>query len=82
MCKQLINRGCDPLVVDKGKKTATSTARASNHYHVVEYLNMFKKEKNIKGKSNSESMQIDKKVGKKKEVSKNDYMLVYTGSNG
>ncbi len=43
MCKQLINRGCDPLVTDKFKKTASAIARASNHYHVVEYLNMFKK---------------------------------------
>lgn len=70
------------MVVDKFKKTAASLARASNHHHVVEYLNLFKKEKNMKGKSNSESMQIDKKVGKKKEVPKNEYMLVYTGTNG
>jgi hypothetical protein len=82
MCKQLINRGCDPLVADKYKKTAASVARAANHFHVVEYLNMFKKEKNQKMKSNSESMQIEKKGGKKKEAPKNEYMLVYTGGNG
>ena len=65
MCKQLINRGCDPLVVDKFKKTAATFARVNNHYHVLEYLNLFKKEKASKVKSNSESMQIEKKSKKK-----------------
>lgn len=68
MCKLLVNRGCDPLTVDKFKKTAISFARANNHYHVVDYLNMFKKEKAHKGKSNSESMQIEKKSKKKESV--------------
>lgn len=43
MCKLLVNRGCDPLVVDKFKKTAMSFAKAQNHFHVSDYLNMFKK---------------------------------------
>lgn len=43
MCKLLVNRGCDPLVVDKFKKTAISFAKAQNHFHVSDYLNMFKK---------------------------------------
>jgi hypothetical protein len=81
MCKLLINRGCDPLVVDKFKKTAATLARTQSHYHVVDYLNMFKKEKGQKIKSNSESMQIDKK-SKKKETPKGDYLLVYTTPNG
>ncbi len=64
MCKLLVNRGCDPLVVDKFKKTAMSFAKAQNHFHVSDYLNMFKKQKAMKGKSNSESMQIEKKKKK------------------
>jgi ankyrin repeat protein len=81
MCKQLINRGCDPLIVDKFKKTAATWAKLHHHVHVVDYLNMFKKEKNQKLKSNSESMQIERK-GKKKELPKNEYFLVITGSDG
>mgnify|MGYP000879221368 CR=1 FL=1 len=64
MCKLLVNRGCDPLVVDKFKKSAINFAKTHNHHHVVDYLNMFKKEKAQKGKSNSESMQIEKKKKK------------------
>ena len=33
-------------------------------------------------KSNSESMQIDKKNNKKKDVPKNEYLLAYTAGNG
>lgn len=55
--------------MDKFKKTAATFARTHNHYHVVEYLSLFKKEKNQKIKSNSESMQIEKR-GKKKEIPK------------
>lgn len=64
MCKLLVNRGCDPLVVDKFKKTAMSFAKTQNHFHVSDYLSMFKKQKAMKGKSNSESMQIEKKKKK------------------
>lgn len=81
MCKLLVNRGCDPLVVDKFKKTAMSFAKTNNHLHVSDYLNMFKKQKGHKMKSNSESMQIEKK-GKKKQVPKVEYVLAYTGDNG
>lgn len=43
MCKQLINRGCDPLHVDKLKKTPIAFAKANNHPHIVDYLSGFKK---------------------------------------
>lgn len=43
MCKFLINRGCDPLTVDKSKKTAATVAKTHHFYHIVDYLNMFKK---------------------------------------
>jgi len=43
MCKQLINRGCNPLHVDKLKKTAASFAKISNHHNIVDYLLTFKK---------------------------------------
>ena len=45
MCKQLINRGCNPAAVDNKKKTASSFARANHHSHIVDYLSTFKKEK-------------------------------------
>jgi hypothetical protein len=43
MCKQLINRGCNALQVDKLKKAASAYAKLGNHHHIVDYLQTFKK---------------------------------------
>ena len=83
MCKLLVNNGCNPLQVDKSKKTAAHFAKVSGHKHVVEYLNGFKKEaaRNKAEKSMESSQNIEKR-GRKKEIIKADYCLVYTNENG
>lgn len=71
MCKQLINRGCNPWAVDKSKKTAMTFAKMNHHTHVVNYLVGLKKEKEREKErskvSNSESVQIEKKGNNKKK---------------
>ena len=69
MCKQLINRGCDPLKTDKFKKTAVNTAKLNNQLHIVEYLNTFKKKLsklNTSTNSDSQSVMGGGKGSKKK----------------
>ncbi len=73
MCKQLINRGCNPWAIDKNKKTPMTFARMNHHTHVVDFFTGLKKEKEREKEkerskfSNSESVQMEKKGNNKKK---------------